>query len=227
VTTRDILTLILGFGLEAASAWLAVLCARRRPRQHWPVATYLVLLAASDPIRTGLRLCRDTAAPHPLVGVARAFYHVDACGFLVVTGMLAVLATVVFGNGKPATRRRAWLTAGVVAGTALLNVLAYPGTAATGPALYTVTQIGAAALGWAAVVAWARSGTWPTISQIIVLVLMAEGTASLAGPYIAPDLFDAWPISWSAGLAAQIAIVAVQASWLKSATMMAGSTSTP
>jgi hypothetical protein len=44
----------------------------------------------------------------------------------------------------------------------------------------------------------------------------------LAGPYVAPDLFDAWPLAWSAGLAAQIAIVAVQAAWLKSATMMGG-----
>jgi hypothetical protein len=40
-------------------------------------------------------------------------------------------------------------------------------------------------------------------------------------------MFDAWPLAWSAGFAAQIAIVAVQAAWLKSATMRGGSTSTP
>jgi hypothetical protein len=227
MTARDVLTLLLGFGLEGIAAWLSVLCARRRPRQHRPVAAYLVLLAASDPFRTVLRLCRDADAPHPLTGAARALYHLDACGFLVVTGLLAVLAVVVFGGEEADARRRAWLTGGIVAGMAAVNVVAYPGTAATGPALYAVTQFGAVALGWAAVVAWARRGTWPTISQIIVLVLLAEGTAILAGPYVAPDLFDAWPLAWSAGLAAQIAIVAVQATWLKSATMMGGAASTP
>jgi hypothetical protein len=82
MTARDVLTLLLGFGLEGIAAWLSVLCARRRPRQHRPVAAYLVLLAASDPFRTVLRLCRDTDAHHPLAGVARALYHLDACGFL-------------------------------------------------------------------------------------------------------------------------------------------------
>lgn len=223
MSPRDLLTLLLGFALESVAAWLAVLCARRRPRQHLPVAAYLMLLAATDPLRTVLRLCRAADMPHPLVGTERVLYHVDACGFLAVAGLLAVLAVVTFGDGEVDARRRAWLTGGVLAGTVAVNVVAYPGAAATGPALYAVTQGGAVMLGWACVVTWARRGTWPTISQIIVLVLLAADTATLVGPYLAPDLFEAWAQSWSAGLAAQLAIVAVQGAWLKSATMMTGS----
>lgn len=201
----NLIALVGGYALQIITAAIAIVLARRRA-YHAPFAVYAWIVALVDPSRALLQLFRS-GGPHPLAGFARALYHADACGFMLVALGLGVLACSVCA---PRARDHAL---GAALAVMALSVALYG--AASGRAFITAAQVLAVTVAWIALGVRAARREWPSVTIVLIAIYASAETSALIGAFIAEGrLSSAWPSARGGYIAAAMAAAAIQIAWI-------------
>lgn len=204
------------FQLLAAVA--AVLLARRRV-EHRPLAIFLCVEVIANAAHEALRVlvlvpARD-AGMQPFTGWTRAAGHLATAIGLTWPAGLALLALVVLARA----RVRVALAAVVAVWAIVTLALAFAYPVARGALLAQALlgcQLGAVAILVGGLATWLARGERPPQSEhvAVVLLLMAEVSALLVGPWWGGDLYSRWPLAQMAYATIYTVLVAVQGGYV-------------
>lgn len=204
------------FQLLAAAA--AVLLARRRV-EHRPIAIFLCVEVIANALHEALRVLVLVPARAggmvPFTGWTRVAGHLSTAIGLTWPAGLALVGLVVLARARPLLALAAVGIAWTV--VPILLALAYP--AARGALLAQALlgcELGAVAVVLGSLVTWLARGERPPQSEhvVVVLLLMAEVSALLVGPWHGGDLFTRWPLAQMAYATIYTVLVAVQGGYI-------------
>jgi len=196
---------LVGYVLQAVVALQALRIAKLRPL-HAPFAVLAGSIALADPLRPVLSAVRAGHA-HPLTGAALASWHLDRLLFVGWPVGLAAVAWMALSD-----RRTAGAHALGALGLGLaLQVVLYPRSAV--PLVLPAVHGLAVVAGLAAAAGWVRRRRWPDEGQRLVLLYVVAETVVWPLVWLGGDARAAWPLSWSAYLAAVGGAAVGQAVW--------------
>lgn len=200
------------------AAVLAIFLARQR-REHCPVAVFMAFQVGANAVHEALRVFvlvpARAGGMTPFTGWTRVAGHLATAVGLTWSAGLAAVALIVLMKWRPRSALALVVPVWLLVSGAL--ALAYP--AMRGPLLARALlagELAGVAVMVGGVVAWVRRGEQQPQSEHVVLVmlLMAEVSTLLVGPWRSGEIYSQWPLAQMAYAVIYMVLVAIQGGYL-------------